>query len=222
MDSHFRYVIGIDMDGVLANYESFLRRVTADELGIDEESIPLSESWNFTNWPIRDRDHYEELHLKEVSEYSMFANLDEIPGASDALWRLNDHDELRFRIVTHRYPVFSSAERKKAVGLLQAKITADTVAWLQQIRPDGRPLIPFHDLAILGTSKADKASVGCDIYIDDSPGNIAALRSEGQRAIVFSQEYNSHIPGLRADNWEAVEAIILEELEEQRFLRNHA
>jgi beta-phosphoglucomutase-like phosphatase (HAD superfamily) len=150
----------------------------------------------------------------------MFANMDPIAGASDALWHLNDtHDELRFRIVTHRYMSFQTEELKRAAGALHAKITTDTVTWLQQPRPDGRPLIPFHDLAILGTSKADKASVGCDIYIDDSPGNIQALRAAGNDAIIFTQEYNKDLPGIRADTWDLASALIERKLEEQKAFR---
>ncbi len=208
------------MDGVLCDYENFLRQVTAEDCGIDPEDIPASDSWDFGNWPIVDRAHYEQLHLKAVSERSMFANLDEIPGASDTLWDLNEHAELRFRIVTHRYPAISTPELKASASNLQGKITADTVSWLQQMRPDGRPRIPFHDLAILGTSKADKASVGCDLYIDDSPGNIAALRAAGNDAIIFTQEYNKDLPGLRGDTWPDVAAIITEKLDEQRHLRS--
>jgi hypothetical protein len=194
--------------------------VTAEDCGIDPEDIPASDSWDFGNWPIVDRAHYEEIHLKAVAEYDMFANLDEIEGASDALWYLNDtHDELRFRIVTHRYPAIATPELKDAASLLQAKITIDTVNWLQEMRPDGRPRIPFHDLAILGTSKADKASVGCDIYIDDSPGNIAALRKAGNDAITFTQEFNKGLPGLRANNWDDAADLIETKLNEQKAFR---
>ena len=208
------------MDGVVGDYEAFLRTVVAEELDIPETDIPLCNEWGFTNWPLRDLDHYYEMHLKAITEHSMFAHLTPYENCSDALWRLNDaHDELRFRIVTHRYPAFSSPLLKEQAGIIHAKITTDTVTWLQQLREDGRPLIPFHDLAILGTTKADKASVGCDIYIDDSPGNIQALRAAGNDAIIYSQEYNKALPGSRADNWLEVEAIIEAKLEEQRAFR---
>ncbi len=217
----FRFVVGIDMDGVLCDYEGFLRQVTAESLGIDPADIPTSNTWGFSNWPFDNIAHYQAMHLKAVAEHDMFANLDQIDGASDTLWKLNDtHDELRFRIVTHRYMSFQTEELKQKAGKrINAKVTTDTVNWLQQPRPDGLPLIPFHDLAILGTTKADKASVGCDLYIDDSPGNIQALRASGNDAIIFTQEYNKDLPGARANNWAQVAALIEAKLAEQKAFR---
>ncbi len=62
--------------------------------------------------------------------------------------------------------------------------------------------------------------MGADIYVDDSPSNIAALRLAGQEGIVFSQIYNAGVPGLRADNWADVVSIIDDRMHEQRFLRD--
>ncbi len=115
----FRYTVGIDMDGVLCEYEDALRQVVATELGIDPSEIPASESWNFANWPIRDREHYTEMHVKGV-ESGMFRDMGEIDGASDALWDINDrYPSVRFRIITHRLTMVPQGHER---------IVADTVA----------------------------------------------------------------------------------------------
>ena len=42
------YVLGVDLDGVCGDYTSAFRSIVATELGIDEESLPLQRSWDFT------------------------------------------------------------------------------------------------------------------------------------------------------------------------------
>jgi 5'(3')-deoxyribonucleotidase len=55
-----------------------------------------------------------------------------------------------------------------------------------------------------------KAAVGADLYIDDSPRNIADLRAENHDTIIFTNSTNQHLERLRADSWNDVEKIVLE------------
>ena len=82
----------------------------------------------------------------------------------------------------------------------------DHVDWL-----DGHD-IPYWDLCFL----ADKAAVGADLYVEDSPANIEHLRSHGHRAIVFTSSTNRHLPGPRADTWDEVYAMVREEIARKR------
>jgi 5'-nucleotidase len=79
------------------------------------------------------------------------------------------------RIITHRL-LFNGLHEPSA---------ADTAVWLDQHD------IPYRDLCFIG----DKAMVGADLYIDDSPHNIVNLREAGRTAVVFDQRYNRHLDG---------------------------
>ena len=52
--------------------------------------------------------------------------------------------------------------------------------------------------------------MGADIYIDDAPHNITALRGAGCEAIIFDQPYNQQLEGLRARDWGEVEEIVMD------------
>lgn len=202
------FVLGVDLDGVCADYTSGFRHIVADATGTDPALLGDPTHWEFSQsgWPIRDRDHYMALHKHAVLEHRLFATMDEIPGASDALWRLSDAG-VYIRIITHRLVV--NWGHDIAVG--------DTVSWLQAPRSDGRPRIPYRDVCFC----ANKADVGADAYVDDAPHNVAALRlgNRSNDVICFDAPYNQHVPGLRAQNWNDVEQIVMGRLEERAALR---
>jgi 5'-nucleotidase len=110
-----------------------------------------------------------------------------IPGAADALWRLSDAG-VWLRIITHRLYVNWS----------HATAVSDTVTWLDHAR------IPYRDICFLGA----KPEVEADLYIDDGPHNVHALRSTGNPVIVFDQPYNRGIDGPRAHDWTEAEALV--------------
>ena len=58
----------------------------------------------------------------------------------------------------------------------------------------------------------NKAAVGADLYVEDSPDNIEQLRTDGHSTIVFSNSTNRHLAGPRADSWEELERFVLDEL----------
>ena len=191
------FVLCADLDGVVADYETALRKVVATETGRDESELGPQLSWDFSecNWGIRDRDHFFEMHHKAVVEYRMFSTMPAIEGASDALWRLSDAG-VWVRIVTHRLVVKNTHH----------VAVADTVSWLQQPRPDGRPLIPYRDICFIG----DKSEVGGDCFIDDAPHNVIALREAGYPCLVMDAGYNQHIEGPRVSRWDQIEKIVLD------------
>lgn len=201
------YVLGVDLDGVCADYTKAFQSYVARTLGLDEDSMGVQHSWKFEEcgWGIRDRQHFLQLHRDAVVQEHMFAKMPEIPGASDALWHLSDMG-VYIRIITHRL-VFNW-EHEVTVS--------DTVHWLQQKRTDGRPRIPYRDMCFC----AKKGDVGADLYIDDAPHNIAALRKNRSEAICFDAPYNQDVPGLRVSNWDQIVAIVEERLVERGKLEN--
>jgi 5'-nucleotidase len=191
------FVLCVDLDGVVADYQQAFRAVVAAELGVDVSTLGPQDSWDFTtcNWGIRDRDHFLELHDTAVSRHSMFLSMPEIPGASDTLWRLSD-EGVHIRVVTHRLVKHWNHD----------VVVADTVRWLQRPRSDGRPRVPYRDLCFV----ADKADVGGNLYIDDAPHNIRALREAGTHAAVFTASYNADVDGTRANTWDDVHRLVTE------------
>lgn len=182
------FILGVDLDGVCADYTAGLRRVVADDRGIEPSDLPLERSWGFEEWGL-DAAEFERLHRKAVNEDRILATLPVIEGCADALWRLSDAG-IWIRIITHR--LYTNWSHQSAV--------ADTVSWLDENS------IPYRDLCFLGA----KPQVEADMYIDDAPHNVSALRGAGNDVICFSQPYNSDIGGLRADNWVEAEEIILD------------
>jgi 5'(3')-deoxyribonucleotidase len=193
------FVLGVDLDGVCADYTKAFRAYAAAVLGRDESSMGEQRSWRIEecNWGIVDRAHFLELHRSAVIEQRMFATMPEIEGASDALWNLSDKG-VHIRIITHRL-VFN----------WEHDITvSDTVHWMQQKRGDGRPRIPYRDVCFC----SNKNDVGADLYIDDAPHNITNLRIERNEVICFDAPYNQEVPGLRAKNWDEIVRIVEERL----------
>lgn len=182
------FVLGVDLDGVCAEHTLGFRTIVAQRLGVKPESLPLERGWDFAEWgfgPGALEDH----HRHAVVEARMFRDLAVIDGAAEALWRLSDAG-VWIRIITHRLYVNWGH---------QAAVT-DTVEWLDAAR------IPYRDLCFLGA----KPQVEADLYIDDSPGNVSALRLAGNEVIVFDQPYNRSMDGPRASTWDQVEEIVLD------------
>ena len=182
------FVLGVDLDGVCADYTSAFRRIVAMERNVDAESLTTEVSWDFAEWGLN-RDSFLELHKTSVQDHRMFKNMPALDGVSDALWRLSDAG-VWIRIVTHRLVTHWG----------HALIVSDTVDWL-----DAKS-IPYRDICFLGR----KPEIEADAYVEDAPHNVEALRERGNTVIVFDQPYNRDLDGLRASNWVEVEAIVSE------------
>jgi len=183
------FILGVDLDGVVANHTHRFREIYAGLRGIDPETLPMDRSWDFHEWGFGP-DEYAHYHRIAVMEHDMFRTMPVIAGAADALWRLSDAG-IWIRIITHRLYVHWGHE----------KAVADTAAWLDANR------IPYRDLCFLGA----KPQVEADAYIDDAPHNIEQLRAAGNTVIAFAQPYNRHLTGdFRAESWSEAEEIVTE------------
>jgi len=182
------FILGVDLDGVCADYTAGLRRIAADVLGVSEGQLPLERSWDFREWGLTPT-AFEEIHLLAVTEHRLLRELPVIADAADALWRLSDSG-VWIRIITHRL----------YVNWGHAIAVSDTVTWLDEAR------IPYRDICFLGA----KPEVEADLYIDDGPHNIEALLAGGNEVIVFDQPYNRHVEGVRATTWLEIEELVYE------------
>ena len=190
------FVLGVDLDGVCADYTAAFAEYVANERGCDVRDLPTDRSWTFDEWRLDELGGFDHLHRTAVIEKRMFRTMPPIEGCADALWRLSDAG-VWIRIVTHRL----------VVNWGHQVAVADTVAWLDEHG------VPYRDLCFLGA----KPQVEAHCYVEDAPHNVNALREAGNEVIVFDQPYNTKTPGPRAYDWAEVEELVLQRMERHGF-----
>lgn len=185
------FILGVDLDGVCADFFEGMRQVAAEWLEVPLESLTPDVSWDFREWNLEAAGGYEALHRFAVVQRDLFRTLKPMPHASVVLRRLS-HRGVRIRIVTQRLFV----KHFHLQGAMQ------TVEWLDSY--DFR----YWDLCFLG----DKTAVGADLFVEDSPRNVPLLRAAGVDTICFANSTNRDISPPRAENWLEVEKMVLERL----------
>lgn len=187
------FVFGVDLDGTVADFYGGLRPIAAEWLGRAVDELTLEVSWGLPEWGIdKAPGGYLDLHKFAVTQRGLFRQLKPFAGAAPALRRLSKAD-VRIRIITHR--LFIKYFHDVAIQ--------QTVEWLDYHG------IPYWDLCFM----SDKAAVGADLYIEDSPDNIRKLRADGHPTIVYGNSTNRDLEEPRAENWGQVELIVNEHLE---------
>ena len=185
-----QFVLGVDLDGVVADFIGGLKPIAAEWLGVESSSLTDEISYEFPEWGLNEFGGYDALHRFAVKERDLFKNLPPIDGAPAALRRLSTNG-IRIRIITHRL----------FIKWFHVEAIQQTVKWLEHHG------IPYWDLCFM----RDKSAVGADLYLEDNPDNITALRNEGYNTIVVINSMNRHLPGPRAENWAEIEKLVLEE-----------
>ncbi len=188
-----RFVFGVDLDGVCADFIGALRPIAAEWLGVRVDELPEKVTYGFSEWKIERAGKYEDLHRFAVIQRDLFRNLNPIEGAPAVLRRLSARN-IRIRLITHRL----------YIKYFHQEAITQTTEWLEH---QG---IPYWDLCFM----RDKAAVGADLYIEDSPDHVQRLREDGHKTIVFTNSTNGGLPGPRADSWLEVERLVLKELED--------
>jgi 5'(3')-deoxyribonucleotidase len=188
-----RFVLGVDLDGVVADFYGALRPIAAEWRGVSLENLTPEVSYGLKEWGIT-ANEYQELHRFAVVQKEIFSTQPAIPGAAAALRRLGYNPEIRIRIITHRLFIKYTHE----ISVRQ------TIEWLED---NG---IPYWDICFM---KA-KGDVGADLYIEDSPNNITALQKSGKNVLIFTNSTNKKVDGPRANSWEEAEKKVLENLAE--------
>lgn len=184
-----RFIFGVDLDGVCADFYGGIRPLAAEWLGVEEHTLPQSVDYGLSKWGIPDAPGgYPKFHQFCVTQRDLFSRLKTMDRCPQVMRRLSDGG-VHIRIITHR--LFIKYFHKQAI--------TQTIDWLEYHG------IPYWDICFLG----QKTHVGAHIYIDDAPVNIEQLRAAGEQVIMFSNSTNSHLEGLRADNWDEVEAIVM-------------
>ena len=180
-------VLGVDLDGVCADFYARMREIAAEWFECDIETLTTDVSYGLPEWGIQTREQYESLHRFAVTQRNLFNSTKMIPGARRILRTLST-EGYRIRIITHR--LFIQYFHEVAVR--------QTIDWLDK---NG---IPYWDLCFM----KEKDQVGADIYVEDSPGNVDRLRSAGHYVICFGNSTNKNTQSPRAENWDEVYALI--------------
>jgi 5'(3')-deoxyribonucleotidase len=182
-DNPRQFVLGVDLDGVVANFYAGFLPIVAEWRGVPQESLPAAVSYGLTEWGL-DPASYEAVHRFGVVQRELFRKLEPMPGAPAALRRISQSG-VRIRIITHRL----------YINYIHEQAVTQTTAWLEHHG------VPYWDLCFM----KDKAAVGADLYIEDSPANVEALRADGHDTIVFRNSTNLHIAPPHASTWAEVE-----------------
>lgn len=180
-------VVGVDLDGVCADFYEQMRVVAAEWFERPLESLTREVSYGLKEWGVRDEEEYRKLHRFAITQRNLFRNVPMIPGARRVLWQLSN-ENYRIRIITHRL----------YIEYFHELAVRQTIEWLDH---NG---IPYWDLCFM---KA-KDEVGADIYIEDSPSNVSRLRNAGHFTICFGNSTNVHIEEPRVKNWDEVYGLV--------------
>jgi 5'(3')-deoxyribonucleotidase len=183
-----RFVLGLDLDGVCANFYGHMRRVAAEWKGVNLDELTEDVSYGLPEWGMVPGE-YERMHRFAVTQRQLFELMDPIVGAPQSIRRLGT-EGIRIRIITHR----------PFIRWFHEAAVAQTVRWLDN------HAIPYWDLCFM----RDKEAVDADLYVEDSPDNVERLCSDGRQVIVFANSINKHLndgEGIvkRAESWSEVE-----------------
>ena len=187
-------VLGVDLDGVCADFYAKMREVAAEWFERRVEDLPTDVSYGLPEWGIKGMDEYRSLHRFAVTQRDLFKTVPMIPGARKYLRKMSE-EGVRIRIVTHR--LFIHYFHNLAV--------TQTIDWLDAHG------IPYWDLCFM----KEKGQVGADIYVEDSSDNVEQLRARGFFTICFANSTNQGVSEPRAKSWEQVYALVHEQAEKQ-------
>jgi 5'(3')-deoxyribonucleotidase len=180
-------VIGVDLDGVCADFYGRMREIAAEWFETSLDKLPTKVTYGLSEWGVNTKEQYESLHRFAVTQRDLFRTLKMIPGARKYLRKLSD-EGFRIRIITHRL----------FIQFFHAATVQQTIEWLDN---NG---IPYWDLCFM----KDKDQVGADIYIEDSPDNIAKLRKDGHFTICLGNSTNIEVGQPKAKSWNGIYQIV--------------
>lgn len=184
-----QFVLGLDLDGCVADFYARMREIAAEWTGRPEAELSSNVRYGLAEWGLVEGE-YDRLHRFAVTQRDLFTSMAPIAGAPQALRRLGS-EGVRIRVITHR--LFIRHFHQTAV--------AQTVQWLDA------HAVPYWDLCLM----RDKELVDANVYVEDSQRNIERLRAAQKDVIIFDNSTNVHVddqPGGRARSWRVAEEMI--------------
>ncbi|KXO92939.1 Uncharacterized protein conserved in bacteria (plasmid) [Tsukamurella tyrosinosolvens] len=192
--------VGIDIDGVLADYMGGVASV-GRWLGLPMEGAgagPTTYDLVEPGWFPDAQAASEAMRSLADGGLGTLSLLDTGAPAAIRAMRAAGH---RVDIVTARHP--GRRLRRRPQGLpheLAFRGIQDTLGWLDEhgIERDEAHFV------------RTKSVVGCDIYLDDAPHNIEEIRGAGRAAVVLDSTYNRHVDGPRVRTVSEFADLVLE------------
>ena len=151
--------IGFDLDDVIYPFVSQIAKYACARIG--HESLPPATCWRFyeTDWGLS-RYEFERLFLDGIESGVVFGEGEPLPGTLDGLSAV--------KAAGHTVHIVSDR-------LVSPRAQELTPKWLAEHS------VPYDTL----TFSADKTVVATDMFLDDRPENVKALRSAGVDAWVL-------------------------------------
>jgi len=85
-----KIVIGVDLDGVCADFYGRMREIAAEWFEKPVDELPSEVSYGLGEWGVSDKSQYESLHRFAVTQRSLFSSMQMITGARKYLRKLSD------------------------------------------------------------------------------------------------------------------------------------
>ena len=92
-------VVGVDLDGVCADFYGRMREIAAEWFEKDIRELPANPTYGLEEWGVTGPDSYQSLHRFAVTQRDLFKTMTMMPGARRYLRRLSD-DGCRIRTIT--------------------------------------------------------------------------------------------------------------------------
>jgi hypothetical protein len=190
LDNPDVFILGVDLDGVCADFYEGIRPIAAEWLGVTEDVLTTNVGYGLEEWGLHTAPGgYLDFHKFAVTQRDLYQKLKPIVGCPQTVRHLSK-EGVRIRIITHR--LFIKYFHKEAIS--------QTIDWLDLHG------IPYWDLCFM----QHKTEVGANLYIEDSEKHVLKYRAAGSEVIIFTNSTNSRLDGLRADNWMEAKEIILD------------
>lgn len=183
-----RFVLGLDLDGCVADFVGHMRIVYSEWSGKSLRSLTKTPTYLFPEWGLNGKAEYDRLHRYAVTQKNLFEDMLPIKGAPQALRRLSA-EGIWIRVATHRL----------FIPNFHAQAAVQTINWLELHD------IRYWDLCLI----KDKSAVGANMFVEDNPGNIKAIEKIGTKVVCMTNPTNSNVKmNLRAKNWKEAEVLI--------------
>jgi hypothetical protein len=103
MAAERNFILGLDLDGVVADFYDTIRPLAAEWLGRRSQDLTTQPTYGLPEWGMGSGPgtKYEDFHRWAVTQHNLLSSLAPIRGAGPALRRLSD-DKIRIRIITNR------------------------------------------------------------------------------------------------------------------------
>jgi uncharacterized HAD superfamily protein len=173
--------IGLDLDGVVANWDGRIRQLMVDNFGYSPKLMYIGEDypdWYYIQKVVK-KEHWEWI-WKTWAKNGGFAALDPMPEAPELVEGLKKYGELCITTSRPRSAWF------------------DTLYWLDKHNVGPPKEVHFYENGM------NKVDADCDIYIEDAPHYANNMVQNGYPVLIPARRYNNvpaypDILGLRFD-----------------------